>query len=72
MARLSLCLIMLGTLAACGTEPHTPYQKEATKAYQDGYTYSDRGYWSPDYTSFRSSSVPEGRWMYERGRNQRN
>lgn len=77
MKRILLATLALGTLAACDM-PNRDYDhygrddRRGARQYEDGYTYHDRGYWSPEYTSYRTSTSPEGRWMYERGRNQRN
>lgn len=72
MSRLLLCISVLGAVSACGMESRPHYNREHSSNYQHSYTYDDRGYWSPEGTSYRTSTVPEGRWMYERGRNQRN
>lgn len=74
MSRILIALAVLGTVSACGMQmqPRDAYNHAGTRSYQDGYTYDDRGHWSPDHTTYRSSGAPEGRWMYERGRNQRN
>lgn len=72
MSRILYSLAVLGTVSACGMQERHAYNTHETRNYNTAYSYDDRGYWSPDQTSFRSSSSPEGRWIYERGRNQRN